>query len=346
MPDETATSSDTSSSVPVQLTNLVPRFDPASDDLEQYAHKIEMLSDIWPPSKLNELMTRLILQTTGAAFQKLQLQRKDILTNDKKGVQRLVAILGGHWGRVDLEKKYDIIERALFKCIQKQDESNDSYLARADVLWTELLAKQLELRELRAYIVLRGSQLSPDDRKRVIIESNAEEGGTLDMERVSRAVRMLGSSFFHDVTGQKRNKGKVYDALTCHLEDDDEEAHLAMVNEEINEEEYIEALAQDGDEDAVFVSEYETSIQDAIQEDVNLAAAFTSYTEARKRLSERSKNRGFWAYRPSAPQKGKGRPFKGKGKGGGSQWGKGHRKSLQQRILESNCRLCGQGRMP
>lgn len=90
MPESASGSSEAAAtSVPVQLTNLVPSFDPATGDLEQYAHKIEMLSEIWPPAKLNELLTRLILQTTGAAFQKLQLQRQEILINDKKGVQRL-----------------------------------------------------------------------------------------------------------------------------------------------------------------------------------------------------------------------------------------------------------------
>ena len=53
-----------------QLTTLVPSFDPSKDELEQYVQKIEMLTEIWPAEKLNELATRLILNTSGAAFQK------------------------------------------------------------------------------------------------------------------------------------------------------------------------------------------------------------------------------------------------------------------------------------
>ena len=123
------------------LANLVPTFDPAKDDLDQYSQKVELLSQIWPSGKINELLARLILGTTGSAFQKLQLSRDKIMTNDTAGVKLLVSLLGGQWGKVSLEKKYDIVEKALYRCTQKQDESNDSFLARCDVAWIELLAK-------------------------------------------------------------------------------------------------------------------------------------------------------------------------------------------------------------
>ena len=54
-------SGDSSKAVPNQLATLVPTFDPSKDDLEQYVQKIEMLSEIWPADKLNELATRLVL---------------------------------------------------------------------------------------------------------------------------------------------------------------------------------------------------------------------------------------------------------------------------------------------
>lgn len=58
-----------------------------------------------------------------------------------------------------------------------------------------------------------------------------------------------------------------------------------------------------------------------------------AYSDARRRLSERFRNRGFWPIRSS----------KGKSKGFGKNKGKfgGGRKSLQDRILSSRCRLCG-----
>ena len=54
--------------------------------------------------------------------------------NDAKGVKRLIEILGGHGGRTGLKKRYSDAEEAIYQCQQQQDESHDSYLARADIL--------------------------------------------------------------------------------------------------------------------------------------------------------------------------------------------------------------------
>ena len=66
---------------------------------------------------------------------------------------------------------------------------------------------------------------------------------------------------------------------------------------------------------------------------------FNAYSDARRRLTEKYRSRGFW---PISSGKGKGRSsFKGSAKG---KFGKTHsssRKSLQQRIMESKCRICG-----
>ena len=64
--------------------------------------------------------------------------------------------------------------------------------------WTELLAKKVDPKELQAYIVLRGSKLGADDKKRVIIESKAEEGSQLTMKKVTSAIRLLGSGLFQE----------------------------------------------------------------------------------------------------------------------------------------------------
>ena len=100
-----------------------------------------------------------------------------------------------------------------------------------------------------------------------------------------------------------------------------------------NEEDLLEALVADGDDDAVFIADFEAAASEVVQQDEDLAAAFSTYMEARRRLSEKYRSRGFWPI-SKGKSKGKGR-FKGKG-----PWNNG-RKTLQQRILESNCRLCG-----
>ena len=67
----------------------------------------------------------------------------------------------------------------------KPDESNDSFLARCDVVWSELLAKQVKLDQIQSYIILRGAWLSTDDKKRVIVESESSSSGVLNMEKVT-----------------------------------------------------------------------------------------------------------------------------------------------------------------
>ena len=106
----------------------------------------------------------------------MQLHRSEVLINDAKGIQRIVELVGGKWGAVPLEKKFDIVEKALYRGSQKSDESSDSYLSRNDVIWTELISKKIDLSEIQAYILLRGSRLSSDDKKRVLVDSGAEKG--------------------------------------------------------------------------------------------------------------------------------------------------------------------------
>ena len=204
-----------------QLAYLVPSFDPSKDDLQLYQQKVQLVFSVWPSTKVNELITRLILNTSGTAFAKLQLHQTELCINDEKGVKRLIELLGGHWGKTGLEKRYADAERALYQCSQQSDESHDSYLARADVLWTKLMTQKIGLEDLQAYVTLRGASLTSEDKKRVIIDSDNSLEGKLTMVKVSEAIRMLGTSFFQEMTGvsKKGVKAKVYDQAALISED-------------------------------------------------------------------------------------------------------------------------------
>ena len=202
-------------------------------------------------------------------------------------------------------------------------------------MWSELLAKNLTMKEIQAYIILRGSQLSGDDKKRVLVESGAEADGALTQTRVNQAIRMLGSNFFQDYVGFRKAKTKTYDSQTLladavNSEEGDNDIYAAEADS-LDDSSWLEHLTQEGDPDAILVSEYETALSETVQEDNELASCYNAYVEARHRLTERFKSRGFW------PIKGKGKTGKGFGKGK-----KGSKKSLEQRILSSTCRLCGQ----
>lgn len=330
---------DGSGMVPVQLAALVPTYDPAKDDITIFQQKVELLVETWPSNRMIELATRLVLNTSGTAFQKLQLNQSAILVNDKKGVMKLIELLGGSWGRIPLEKKFEAAEKAIYRLQQKGDEANDSYLARAEVLWQELLSKGMQLSELQAYIVLRGSLLSAEDKKKVILDSNVGDNGTLEMDRVQKAIRLLGAGFFQEMTSGKRYGGgkyKTYDNTALMAEDEDDEwAQHVSDGAMMDEDEALEQLLHEGDEDALMISEFEAAAQEVLQEDTNLASAFSAYTEARRKLSEKVRFRGFFPV-----SKGKGKPGNKGGKGKGFRAFQRDRKPLSQRILRSQCRRC------
>ena len=171
--------------------------------------------------------------------------------------------------------------------------------------------------------------------------------GKLTVPRVREAIRVLGATFFASMTGLKtQNKTKVYDAATLHvvhLEDPTTADGLLAADEAGNEEDFIEALMQEGeDEDALLVADFEALAADTIQEDSELAQAFNAYSDARRRLSQKIRNRGFWPTSKSSQQKGKGfggKSFGHRGKGGYQQ--QRPKKRLQDRIMKSNCRACG-----
>ena len=328
-------SSSTDGTVNAQLAQLVPIFDPGTDSLEVWSQKVELLIQAWPANKLQELGTRIILNCRGTAFKKLQLRQSEILTGEKTGILKAIEILGGTYGQVALEQKFEVVERAIYRCLQKSDEASDSFLARADISWTELIAKKVSLEEVQAYVILRGSKLNSEDKKRVLVESGAEKGGVLEMAKATAAIRMLGSQFFQEYTTGKREKGlKTYDHTTLMMEDGDESEGIFWSQEEVLDEEMLESLAAE-DEDAALVLQFEGAVLESIQEDADLAAFYSSYIEARRRLNEKAKARGFWPV--SKGSKGgsfrKGAKGKSKGKNG---------RTLAQRIAESSCRLCGQ----
>ena len=75
-----------------------------------------------------------------------------------------------------------------------------------------MLSREIKLEELQSYIVLRGSNLNAEDKKRVVLECEASSEAKLTMTRVSAAIRLLGAGFFQEVTtGKKTSKLKTYD---------------------------------------------------------------------------------------------------------------------------------------
>ena len=316
----------------------IPKFEPGVTEMRTYSRKLEFLRNLWPQEHIQHLAPRAALMVEGVAFQKVARLDTDKLKS-ADGVKYLVEALGGQWGRLEEEDRYDLFERALYGTIQKADESNDSFLNRHDVSFEDLLGRNVQLEEVRAYVMIRQSALSPEDRKKVIMES----GGKLKYDVARRSIRLLGSKFFQDLQGQgKAMRQKTYDVN--HVDETEETTLWAGVEPEMDEEQVFQTMLEEGDTDALFVQDFEEQIILTCQEAPDLASCFTSYQEARDRLKEKAKSRGFWPLRNQNNSKGKSKGGK-KGKnswGGGSYHGGGQfkRRNLADRIANSICKRC------
>ncbi len=87
--------------------------------------------------------------------------------------------------------------------------------------------------------------------------------------------------------------------------------------------EYIDVMVAQSDLNALTIQSFENEFEEFLQETPELLEAFTTYMDARARLLEKRKTRGFW---PVSSSKG----FKGKS-----------RDSLLQRNARSHCGRCG-----
>lgn len=261
---------------------------------------------------------------------------------DTTGVQLLVTTIGGKWGATDFEEKFEFFERSLYGTIQKADESHDSFLSRFEANFTELLQRKTTLEEVQAYVLLRQSSLPPEDKKKILLE----HGGKLQYQPVVSSFRLLGSKFFHEFqAGKPTVKNKVYDVNMVEESEmnstsaEPSERVIYLSQEETEPEldsEYMDAMIAAENHDALTVSAFESELEEFLQDTPEMHEAFVTYQEARQRLLDQKRSRGFWPPRGGGGKKGS---FKGRGKGGGKG---ARREQLLARIAKSHCRHCGE----
>ena len=250
--------------------HLIPSFEPGEIDLTGYTRRLAFLAGIWPVEHLNQLAPRAALQCKGSALQKVvRLQSEKLKVNDLSGVKLLESTLGGVWGKTTLEDKYEKVGRVIYGLNQRQDESNESYLVRREILFEDMISQGAILDDVRAYILLRNSALSADDKKRVVVEAQ----GNLKYEKVTQAIRMLGAKFFLEVQGQQKSvRTKTY--KVNHVQDGDDEIlysddsyHTFAAESSEIPDSVMEQFLNEGDEDALVVQQFEDALIDTVQND-------------------------------------------------------------------------------
>ena len=318
----------------------IPAFRPGETDTHEYSRKLEFLAGLWPAENLSLLAPRAAMMCEGSAFQRvMRVDPQKLKTNSLDGVKALVQALGGIWGKTNLEDRFERFERAVYTTVQRGDETHESYLARHDHQFESLLSSGVTMEQLRAYVLLRNSGLAAEDKKKLIIDS----AGKLEYSEVVSSLKLLGSKFFQEVHAGSKNpsRSRTYD-INAVMEEEvfsttgGSSSHEEPIFIGESDDSFIESLAEEGDPDALICQQFEEAILDVLQNDTETASCYLTYAEARKRLTDRNRNRGFWSP-GSGPSNAKG--FKGRGKG---KFTNRARKPLAARILESECRRCGQ----
>eukprot|EP00435_Cladocopium_sp_Y103_P052581 s1032_g16.t1 len=89
-------------------------------------------------------------------------------------------------------------------------------------------------------------------------------------------------------------RGAVFDDDTSSLHPDDDHAFVGEAWDD------SDLQYDESNPDAIVCMQFEESLVEALQCDPDLAACFNTYLDARRRISDKNKNRGFWiptAYR-------------------------------------------------
>ena len=312
---------------PSNLWSVLPSFDPSVDDAKEYADKVQFLEGICPSRDRPMLAPRLAMLCKGTAWAQVRMIPAEKLTDPDTGVRTLLNALST-WQETAEMQTYEKFEKAMYRVTQKQDESLVSYVNRLAVAFTDL-GEDTTISSLKAFVLLRQSVLSGEDKKKILTMT----GGVMDVQRVETSMRALSTKIL--LGPGDATKRKVYPLNHVDDENIEETAHVALPDEEPDEEAVLQQLVEDGDEHAMFVSEFEEQIIDVIQDSPDLAMAFSTYQEARAKIKEKIRSRGFW------PLKGRSKG-KGKGKSKFASFGGRKRQSLAERIAASHCRICGQ----
>ena len=315
------------------LWSLLPSFDPAVDNVREYVDKVKFLDAICPEKDRSMLAPRLAMLCKGTAWGQVRNIDPSKLTDKANGVKTLLAALAS-WEESAEMKTYELFEKAIYKTIQKADESATSYVNRLQVAMDEL--GNVSVKEVHAFLLLRQSVLSPEDKKKVLTMT----GGDMEIKKVEQAMRTLATTVLSTEPKKKIYPTNYVDTETTNVPHDGENhaQNVYYVNaedEDVFNVEDLNALAQNGDEDALLIQQFEKDFEDLLQDVPDMQTALLSYQDARQRISERKRGRGFW-------------PAKGRSKGGkdmGKSFRKGgHRSSkdeLLSRIARTHCKICG-----
>jgi len=295
---------------------------------------------VFPEKEKANLAPSLAMLCKGTAWSQVRQLDPVKLVNPEAGVTYLLEALAS-WEETSELKTFELFEKALYRVVQKPDEAAHSYTLRMQAAFDDL-GEKTTLKEMQAFVLLRQSCLTNEDKKRVL----AMVDGKLTWKEVEKAMRTLSTRV---LLGAGEQKKKIYPTNFTESEDvaasNDDDMNTQSTYQVVVEDEdaltaeVIEILAQSGDDDALVVQQFERDSEDMMQDIPDLQSALVSYQEARARISDRRRSRGFWP--PKGRTKGHGKDHHGGFRGGRKGGQKGGKEELLSRISRTHCKLCG-----
>ena len=101
----------------------------------------------------------------GTAWAQVKGLESEKLMDPNNGVQTLVSAISTWEGAEELQV-YEKFEKALYRTVQRSDETTQSSVNRLAVAFNDLESQSVQ--DFRAFVLLRLSSLNVEDKKKVI----------------------------------------------------------------------------------------------------------------------------------------------------------------------------------
>eukprot|EP00435_Cladocopium_sp_Y103_P069789 s1190_g34.t1 len=281
------------------LWSQLPSFDPATDDVREFAQKARFLHGVFPEKEKPNLAPRLAMLCKGTAWSQVRQLDPTKLTDAAEGVNHLLQALSA-WEETSELQTFELFEKAMYKVCQKSDEATHSYTLRLQSAINDLGSK-VTIQQMHAFILLRQSCLTNEDKKRGLSMTNGE----LSVIKIEQAMRALSTKVLF---GSGEVKKKIYPANFVETGDEAREPeedstvqstfHAAAEEEDVLTAEALESLVQSGDEDAMYVMQFEKDFEEMLQDIPDMQSAMVTYHEARQRIQDRRRSRHWKAECP------------------------------------------------
>ena len=112
------------------------------------------------------LAPRLAMLLKGTAWARIRTTDTSKLADPEQGIQVLLSSIAT-WEEAAELQTYEKFDRAIYKIVQKNDETNMSFVNRLNVAFQDL--GEVTVKEMKAFILLKQSALTPDDKRKVIV---------------------------------------------------------------------------------------------------------------------------------------------------------------------------------